>query len=359
MILSCIWERYFLKEILKIFFFFLFCFFFLYSVMDYSLHMNDFISDKGIKFFDVLCYYTFQFIKRATLLIPLALLVSTIKVLYQLNSSRELVALQASGLKLKTILRPFFLIAILCSLFNYINLELLFPKAANYLDQFRYNHFKHIEKEAKKQPVHLLFLKDNSRLFYQSYDASKDSFFDVIWLASSNDIWRIKYLKANPNQPFGQYVDHLQRNQEDFFEKKESFDTYLFKGIKWDPNMPSKGFIPRENHKISELYHFLAQKKVTSSYETQEIITQLYFKLAIPLLPFLVIIAIAPFCVQYSRKIPIFFIYAFSIFGYIAFFALMDASVIIGENNVVSPFLAIFAPLGIGFGAFFWKFSKI
>src|SRR5579862_8822250 len=103
MMLKWIWERYLFREILKVFFLFLGCFFFLYSILDYSLHMQDFLVDKKIHFSHLLIYYSYQFIKRADMLIPLALLIATLKVLFTINARGELVALQASGIPTKRI----------------------------------------------------------------------------------------------------------------------------------------------------------------------------------------------------------------------------------------------------------------
>jgi len=358
MILGLIWERYFFREIIKVFILFLFVFYFLYSIMDYSTHMQDFIVDKQIQISDIFLYYANQFIKRADLLIPLALLIAAIKVLSTLNANRELVALQASGVKLKKLLSPFFLVACFCTCFNYFNGEYLLPNSLNYLDKFHYSHFKHMQKGRKREPVHVLFLKDNSKLIYQTYDKEKKVFFDVIWLSSSDDIWRIKYLQADLEKPIGQYVDHLKRNSQGFFEREESYNSLLFKQIQWDRNMPRKGYIPFENRSISELFRLLHHKKTASIYEAKEIMTRLCFKCVIPLLPFLVLIAITPFCIRYSRNLPIFFIYAFGLFGYISFFTLMDSAVILGENNVFPPLVAILTPfLGCAAG-FGWKFIK-
>lgn len=358
MILTKIWQRYFFKECIKVFGLFLFVFYLLYSLMDYSTHMQDFIVDKQIQISDIFLYYLHQFIKRADLLVPLALLVATIKVLCTLNANRELVALQASGLKLKTLMGPFFLLATFCTLFNYFNSEYLLPKSKNYLDLFHHSHFKHTQTQKKKEPVHVIGLKDNSKLVYQSYDAGKGVFFDVIWLSASDDIWRIKYLKADPHEPLGQFVDHLKRNNQGFFEKKDSYPSLLFPQIQWRHIVSRKGYIPFENRSISELYKLVSHKKTTTTYQAKEILTQFSFKCIMPLLSFLVIIAIAPFCVVYSRHLPVFFIYAFGLFGYIAFFALMDSALILGANNVLPPMLAISIPFAGCLAGFSWKFAK-
>lgn len=71
--------------------------------------MQNFMQDTRVTFSHIFLYYLFEFIKRADLLIPLAVLITTIKVLFALNIKGELVALRASGLSLKVILRPFFI----------------------------------------------------------------------------------------------------------------------------------------------------------------------------------------------------------------------------------------------------------
>ncbi len=358
MILSRIWERYFFGEVLKVFALFLFVFYFLYAVLDYSAHMQDFIKDDRIQFSELCLYYIYQFIKRADLLLPLALLISTIKVLCTLNTRSELVAFQTAGIALKTLLRPFFLAAACCTLFNYLNFELLTPKSLNFLDQFHNAHFKHSHRGNRKEPFHVLYLKDHSKLIYQTYDAQRDAFFDALWIRSSDDIWRIKYLQADPDRPLGHNADHLVRNKEGFFEKAESFESHLFTQLKWQRDMTRNQFIPFENRSISDLYHLYFRKNSTSSYDRAQLLTHLNFKLAMPLLSLIVILACAPFCVRYSRGQPVFFIYAIALFGFLAFFTLMDAAVILGENHVVSPLIAIFTPFAICSGAFFWKFVK-
>jgi lipopolysaccharide export system permease protein len=351
-----IWERYFLKEILKVFSLFLFSFFFLYAVMDYSTHMQDFIKDKRIEISHLLLYYTFHFLKRAPLLIPLALLISTIKVLTTLNTNHELVALQASGIKLKRLLRPFFLVGIVCCLFNFINMEFFFPSSMNYIDYFREAHFKHTYKEERKERISVLQLEDGSKLLYQYYEPSKKAFFDVLWLRSADDFWRIKYLAADPQKPQGEFAEHLQRNKEGLIEKKESYPTRLFSEIKWEPGQISIGLIPVENRSLSFLISQLKQN--SRAYHPEEVITQISFKSLMPLLSLIVIMAAAPFCVRYSRGLPLFFIYLIALFGFLGFYALMNSAVILGENNTKDPFWVIFTPFALCAGAFGWKFAR-
>lgn len=353
-----IWQRYFLKEIFKVFFLFLASFFFLYALLDYSTHMQDFISDHRIQLQDIVYYYGFQFIKRADILLPLALLLATIKVLSGLNGNRELVALQTASLPLRRLLKPFFWVACICTLFNYAAFEWITPKSLNFLDTFRIEHFRHAHTGARKEPFHILHLKDNSKLIYQYYDAENEQFFDVLWLRSFSDIWRIKTLHANPHHPEGHFVDHLVRGELGYFEKKESFDSTLLSDLKWDKSMTKQGIIPHENRSISSLFKLYFFKTDAAAYVASEILAHLSFKVLMPLLALLVVVATAPFCVRYSRGIPLLLIYTTSLFGFLAFFTLMDAAVIVGKAGVVNPFLGIFIPFAFLGGIFYLKYKK-
>ncbi len=357
MILSKIWERYLFRETLKVFFLFLGCFYFLYALIDYSTHMQDFIVDKRIQISHMLGYYSFMLIKRADLLVPLAMLIASIKLLLSINLNGELVALQSSGISLKKIVRPLLLLAGLCTLFNIFSFEFFLPSSLNFLDRFRERHFKHSRNGARREPIHALYLKDGSKIIYQKKDAETNQFFDVFWIRSSDDLWRMKYLSSDPENPVGTYVDHIQRNRSGNFDKTESFETYRFSPFKWQPDLAGKGYIPIENRRISELFSLLASKKKATAVERPQILSFILYKCAMPLLPLLVTMAVVPFCVRYSRTTPLFLIYALALFGFVAFCALMDAGVILGENNVIPPFAAVLGPFflcSLGFG---WKFA--
>jgi lipopolysaccharide export system permease protein len=323
--------------------------------MDYSTHMQDFIQDKKIQIPQLLLYYTFHFLKRANLLIPLTLLISTIKVLTTFNSTRELVALQVSGIKIKRLLRPFFSLALICTLFNYANTQFFLPTSLNFIDRFYKAHLSYHYRNADKEPIHIVHLTDDSKLIYQAYDSAKETLFDVIWLRSTDDIWKMKFLKADPTNPLGEFTDHLQRSPQGLLVKTESYPSFLFKDLKWKKEQLNMGLVPIDNHSITSLLLMLQEKKGAKA----EIITRLTFKCLMPLLPFLAVIACVPFCIRYARGLPLFFIYLIAVFGFLAFFAMMNAAIILGENNTIPSFWAIFIPFAFFFGAFSWKFSKI
>ena len=80
--------------------------------------------------------------------------------------------------------------------------------------------------------------------------------------------------------------------------------------------MPRKGYVPFENRSISQLWK-MRDDPLMSTYDKQEILTQLLFKIVIPLLAFIVVVAIAPYCITYKKSRPQFLIYTFGIFGFV------------------------------------------
>lgn len=355
--MSCfLWQKYIFKEALKTFCFILLSLFFLYALIDYSLHMQDFVLDKKLQLQHLIAYYSSQFIKRQELLIPLSLLMTTLKVLFGMNMKGELIALQASGISKRAIVKPLLLFAVGCSLFNLMATEFFLPHSLNTLDKFRYEHFKHASKQAAK-PVHVLTLKDRSKLVFGREDKTLQTYYDVFWIRSSQEIWHMQTLNLTAEKPVGSYVDLLRSNDKGIFQKVDSFNSYPFK-FRFEIDATGRGEIPLENQSISSLIKLFAHRDSLSAYEHPQALTQLLFKLVTPLLPLLVVLSSAPFCLTYTRSHPLFATYALALFGFIALFALLDAAVILAENLTLSPYVAVLTPIALLFTLTFFQYQR-
>src|SRR5262249_36034140 len=148
-------------------------------------------------------YYLAEFISRAELLIPVALLLSTIKVLTTLNLHRELVALAVSGISLKRILRPFWITALFCTALLYINFQWGLPSAWHTITQFEERFFDAAKEESQ---VHSLQVKDGSYLFYRHFDAKKEHFCTLFWVESTDRIYKMESLDPFSTPPVGRNV---------------------------------------------------------------------------------------------------------------------------------------------------------
>lgn len=358
-----VWERYFFKEWLKVFLLFLGCFYFLYVLIDLSAHTKVF-HQNTIRYVDILLYYLCQFTRRADILIPFALLIGVIKVLTTLNQRNELVVLVTSGIPLKRLLRPFFAASILCMTLLYFNFQWVTPKSLQQLQSFEDHFFRDKTKKEDSSLVHHLFLEDHSLLIYRTYDPIQNAFIDAFWIHSLDDLYRIKALYPYEKIAKGTYVDHLIRASSGTLIHKNSFETFTFPQMTFEGKSLYAASHPPRWQTFTQLASHIPWRQIyfgfgkMSDREAQAV-SCFYYKLLFPLVCLLCVICPAPFAMRFSRFLPIFFIYCFSLFGMIAFFTLVNSSVILGESQVMPPAWAISFPFLGFFMMFGWKYAKI
>ena len=84
-----------------------------------------------------------------------------------------------------------------------------------------------------------------------------------------------------------------------------------------------------ESRSISELIKLQSSHRSLWKEKKDLIRTQLYFKMLMPWLSLFVIIGIAPYAVRFSRHMSVFLLFSLGIFGYLALFMIIGASVIL------------------------------
>ena len=356
-----IWQRYLFMELMRVFGLFLACFYFLYVLIDYSVHTKDF-QNGTLSFVHIAAYYGCQFTKRGDILIPIAILIATIKVLTTSNLRGEIVALATGGISLKKIIGPLLMVAALCSFFLYLNFQFLQPFSLKQISAFEDNFFKTQTKGKETKPVHALVLEDNSLLIYQSYDQGKKSFMDAYWLIDTDHLFRIQSLFPFEKIPYGIHVDYLERSSGGELLKSASFGNCPFPQMRFDSKTLFSAAHPPRMQSISQLAHTMGWKQMglgKMNDRAAESATFFYFKLISPLICFLAVIGPAPFCLRFSRNLPVYLIYALSLFGMIAFYTLVNSSVVLGESQVIPPIIAILLPQTVFFLVLGLRYAKL
>ena len=356
MIFTKIWEKMFFKNALKFIFFFSVAIYIIFFILDFSLHGTRFYSHTNATILDIFIYYYHNFITYLNLFLSLALMLSIIKTIYSANINNELTALQVAGISKYKLATPFFFIAFILTSLSYLNNQMLTPKSAKAIEAFKTT-YSHSKKRSKASSLRTVLLDDSSKIIYQKYDPTKKKILDVFWIKSIDDIWHIKSLSPLTTPPQGMFVDHFMRNQENKLVMQESFKSYAFFQMNFD-KAASASLEPFEFSPISTLYLQFKNKRYSSSKEKALLLSHLNYKLALPLLPFLIVIALLPFCIRFSRTNHIYMISAVSLFCFIAFFILMDAAIILAENQVGNPFIIIWVPFICSFLFFGKNFIK-
>lgn len=383
-----IWQRYFLFQFIRMFFLFLCCFYGLYVLIDYASHTSNSLHHHAqVSWKDIVLFYSYVFANRAEILLPLAVLIAFVHTLCSLNTHHELVAFMASGFSIKKLLQPFVGMGLFFVCLLYLNEQFILPDALQKMRKLEEMTKHKKKKQYSEMAANHINLEDGSIFIYQDYNANTNRFFDAYWIQSIDSIYRIKILSLSPTPtgtipakkeesvetsqpasppflagtatPTGYFVDHLVRGSNGEILQEKSFVQMSFPNIQFPPNLIQTTLSDPTTHSIEKLYIQSLDISDPINEQDSKILTSLYWKLMMPWLALLAIIAPAPFCVRFSRSLPIFLIYVCSLFGLIAFFMFMDAAQVIAKRQVLSPFLAICSPFFIAFSYFGWRFARL
>ena len=343
MIYSSIQTRYILNMMLKRFFILLSLFYLTYVMFDLSIHISH-LSEHST-FGGIVLYYLFNFIKRVDLLVPLSLMFTTISVLTTLNVHNELLAFQTTGRTIKRIVKPIIVMSLVCSLAIFACYQFVLPHAQSYIDSVKNNNSEHT-RIGKSNLIHTISYDNGSKLLFSDHDYEAKIIKDAYFIVTSKDIWHFKELKEVDGEIYGTFVDHMKKDENEALQNIESYPNLKVSFI----NAPLFALTdqekePFENYSISALLTKFLRPYDSNSREYHEISTQLFSKLAMPWFSLLIALAVIPFCTKFSRLHKNYLIYTLSLLGFVSFFTITDACVILGENNIISPALAVFGPI--------------
>lgn len=347
------WERYLFFKILWMVCAILFGIFTIFILVDLSTHSVRFFGQGKAGILSVLFYYGNCLSTELNLFLSLAFLLAMLKVLLDLGQHGVLVALQMAGLSKRKIARPLLMIASICALISYANAQWFAPASFASIEAFR--------KESKKNKrvrknIHTIILEDGSEIVYQKFDPSSNAIFDAYWIQPNNEFWHIKSLDIGSTPPVGRFADLFAKDASGHLFISQSFDLIPFPSLLLTPAAALQQFVPFENRSL----WLLVRQSFSSSANTVLIRSHLYYKSTLPLLPFLLAFSFLPILMRFSRYRRAFFISSFGLFTLISFFTVMDGLLILAENGVFPPFVAICGPLicGLSGGLFyFWKNS--
>jgi lipopolysaccharide export LptBFGC system permease protein LptF len=314
-----IWQRYLFGKLARTFFFFLLCLLIFYVAVDFSIQ-GAHIGENYLR----------RVSKLGSLFFSLSFLLAMLRTLLELSAHREILALQTAGLSSKKLLAPFFLFASLLTLASTANFQWISPDG---------------ESQDKKGKVFSILLEDGSELVYQSYEPSKRELFDLFWIRSFNEIWYMKTLLIAPKPVEGRFVDLFLRNGPGELEKAESFTLRPFPEISLEADAPLQCFVPYENRSLKALL----LQAMGKGRDKKASASHLHYKIATSLFPFMMILAGGPFAMRFSKGRSSLLFIAGALFAFVGMMTLLDAMLILAENQVLSPGLAIWGPCALSF----------
>jgi len=131
----------------------------------------------------IIAFYVYYIPTIFLQVLPMAILLSTIFVLSNLNKSNEIIAMKSSGMSLWRILTPVLIIGLIASIFSYIVNDRIIPVSSKISNEIRRDE---LEKEPRKEKrVKVInnvavYGAGNRIVFARSYDTEKKQLNDVI-----------------------------------------------------------------------------------------------------------------------------------------------------------------------------------
>ncbi|MCP5491649.1 MAG: LptF/LptG family permease [Chlamydiales bacterium] len=351
-----IYERMLLKNLINSLLLIFGGIFAIFVLLDYALHMREMTQGTAMPLNMLFIYYACHISKYMVHLLPISLLIACIKVLTSLSTTRELIALQAGGLSLKKLARPFLATGLFCTLLLGINAQAWMPKALSHIDA--YTGLR--QHKIKKRIPHLytIPLEDGSKLYYSHQSLETMALCDVIWVQSIDEIWRMQSLKLLPNCLEGYHVDHLKRDTSNNLVLTDTHEFLPMPQIHIETLAKTNFFTPFSARSITELNQLLKSPSVYYQQNHSAIESQIFYKMLCPMLALIAVLAVLKPAMRYRRFTNNFLIYTLSLLGFITVCAVLNAAVIIGEARVVPPVFAVGLPIAALFtyfgGRFFW-----
>jgi lipopolysaccharide export LptBFGC system permease protein LptF len=331
-----VWVKYLLRQICATFCLFFFGLFCVYTIVDLSIHGVRFFSKNAAPWQTLCLYYGCDFLTQLHFFLPLTFLLSLLKILLDLNTHHELVALQMAGLSRRRILLPFFWVGCLLVGISYANYEWISPLSQTVTHQFETTYTSKTKKE-KRPNLYNTKLPDGSELVYREFSLATETLHDVFWIESQTTFWHFKNLQIGA-PPQGTFVDHFVRNSEGKVEKAESFLHKEFPKLTFNLTDSLQHYLPVEQRRLSALWDpslWLRSGPAAS---------QMHYKLAIPWLPLWILFAIGPLTFTFRRNKQAFLIVALCLFSFVSLMTFLEAMMILGENQVIPAILAIWGP---------------
>ncbi len=338
-----IWEKYFITQTVKSALFFLLSFYGLYALIDYASHTGTFHHHHAkLSIGEVLLFYLSEFFRRAEVLIPLSLMIGSIRTLTQLNIFHELVALKAAGISTARLMRPFLIIGFSCVVLLYVLTEWIEPLALKEERSIETTHL--VDAKDTGSRVNHLRLEDGSTLLFQKYDKTAKTFYDLIWVRTADEIYRMKYLDVK-SIPQGFYIEVIKR-KDGLLTLESRLKDKLFDDLKFSSKRLIETVTPPEERALSRLALEIKPINYSSEKETHTLAVFIR-KLILPWLAVLAVIGIIPFCIKVTRDLKVFSIYAISLFGLVFMYIVINAGTTLSERQVANPYLAILAPFAM------------
>ncbi|MDD5496058.1 MAG: LptF/LptG family permease, partial [Candidatus Omnitrophica bacterium] len=175
-------DKYMVKGFLWPFLWCLFMFVILAIIIDIFSFIDDIVKYK-ISIFSIIAFYVYYSPTILLQVAPMAVLLSTIYILSNLNKNNEITAMRSSGIGLWRILTPMLILGFIIGMFTFIVNDRVIPTSSRVANMIRRDELEKNKNRGQQTKVIenvALYASDNRIIFARNYDPATKTLGDII-----------------------------------------------------------------------------------------------------------------------------------------------------------------------------------
>lgn len=302
-------------------------------------------------------YYTPTIVLQVT---PMAVLLSTIYMLSNLNKHNEITAMRSSGISLWRILTPILLIGVIVSIFVFIINDRIIPKSSKRSAEIRRDELekeKHKDRNARILKDVALYGAGNKIIFARSYDVEKKTLSDIIIHEHDSKANLISKITAQVGTwtgsgwNFSKVILYRSDNSGKILGEPEFFSEKDIP-IKETPKDFANNEWSADYVSYRDLKKYIKNFRGAGSGFLKGLLVDLHYKISFPLISLIIILIGAPFALITTRG-GVLIGMGMSIAIGLLYYAFIAISLALGKAGIMPPILAawignvVFTLLGI------------
>ncbi len=370
-------SRYVLKEFNTYLWYIVIAFVIIFVLVDSVEHIDEFIDDKVSAGLIVL-YYAFYLPYIVVLTLPVSMLLATMFSLGRLGGDNELTALKSSGVSLYRILMPLYIFSLFMGALVLVFTEVVVPRTNLYREDIRNlgNEFRFslsINREFDRNRIFLI--NNDGRIIYARgfntrtqtasgvfiieplHTGTRDAVdeYDRVGIASRIDARFMVYDERRGGWVLQDVVERRFTEEGEVLDRHGSLPA---PSIVRKPSDFARIELEPEEMNYFQLKDYIREVREKGG-DASEWLVDLYLKIAFPFVSFVIVFFGAPMAAGAPNRGKT---AAFGIALVIAFvyYALINASQVLGRNGALDPVTAAWLPNGLFFavGVFFLVRAK-
>jgi lipopolysaccharide export system permease protein len=356
-----LFDRYVAGIFLKRMFFSLTAAIVIFVVVDLVQRLDRFI-DKDVGVMLIVSHYGYMVPYIIYLVLPVAVLLSTLFTLGGLSQSHELTAMKASGIGVHRILYHLLFFGILLSGWNFVFGETIVPYTTKQSKDIYRTHVKGISPDKASHSGNIYLRNNLGELVHvKHYDAKKETVFNLDWQQYEGETMRRRLLAQKAVWRDSAWA--ISAAEQWFFQP----DTTIFVRI-FNESFRDLGFYPSDLVKVQtdpeemgywQLDRFVGRLEEMGGDPVRWSV-ELAFKTAMPWTCAIVVLLGVPIAAHYRRS-GVTLSFGIGLFISFVFFGFQQIGKVAGYNGVLTPHLAawvgnvVFILLGL---FLYWKVEK-